>query len=240
VGRERIKKKKSQRRVRRLHSARSPYPDPRTEYVMSPEPVTLERLAELWKDNKGCSHYNLKRRCTKEGWQEKRAKYWERIDREVANRAQKREIEKRDKMIDNARHDHLVAGDFLIKKGYKYLSEGKEAWVTCPLCKGRYMLAQSADAQMRPSDGRAMIKDGVEIQRKGLGLDEAKVNVFMLGEMAQDFVRIIQKHLDSPDDLQTYKAIRRDIIDMVKSAKDEVDEMERVSYVPAGTRGDKK
>ena len=209
-------------RARAIKSRPKKFTDPKWEFIYSPDSLTLDEVAEHWKGYKGCSISRLQQRSSSEHWMRLRAEHKEKMEREIAARLSKDAASERAEQISKARKVHFNVGSLLMERGAKFLQDGKPVSRECPHCKQPITIRLAPADMMRPSDGRAFIKDGVDIQRKGLGLDEAQVNVLQLGEMVNVVVAIIQKHVT---DLPTYKAIRYDLLALHKTAEKDLEEV---------------
>lgn len=189
------------------------YPTPDVEYVCSPEPVSLETLSKRWAGLKGCTVGNLMRRSRKENWVKRRKSYQAKVHEDVERRLLDRQSEERSRQIEEASKRHADIGKEMQQLGRGFgktaavLLTGK---VRCPHCGEN---VEVPAPEMKPGDaGRTYArlgKDGVETERKALGIAE-KYEVLYQAETYVAFVyQILEKHVMQFPDI--FRAMSEDL-----------------------------
>lgn len=172
------------------------YPTPRDEYVYSPEAVSLSELAKRWKGEPGCGYGNLEKRCRLDGWVAERDKFWGGVRKRMAEQAQAEIADRMKDSIVEANERHMEQGQMLQTVGQtlvvKFASKREDG--TTPM------------DDIRPGEGLRIAarasKDGVDIERKALGLADRVVQVQFAKETAAEFVEIVTKYVSDPDVLE--------------------------------------
>jgi len=185
--RRRGKVKKRYRRGEPVHSRRrGGYLDPEDQYVHDPGKPGLRKIAKLW----GLSQSTVENRSTKGGWTRKRDDFW----RKVRARHEEEMAEESAELIARANREHIKTGQAyrgaagsILERLYKRLKE------------------EGGDKELKMGEGlrvsTQMMKAGVDVERKGLGLADTTVYVQNTRESIDKLVGVLERVLQGHPDL---------------------------------------
>ena len=190
----------------RKRNPRSHYLDPRDEYILSKDKITLTKLAKKW----GTNLTSMQQRCTKEDWKKQRREHWTQVRCQVIEREQKRQIGEREKMIAQINDAHLRYGEVLLLAAKQLFK----------------LFAQNPEESISPRDAARMlpqmVKAGVDIQRKAVGLADRKLEVEFAYSFVGSILNVIQKNVIDPD---LYASIKRELEILLVSEGSGLEEM---------------
>jgi len=194
---------------------------PRDRYIRSEE--SLEQIAKHY----GKSKRWIEIRSAKEKWTDKRKEFQSMVNRGV-EQAIKEKVREEEDEIENVRRHHFDMGNFLITVSENFFREGAPVTrnIKCPRCDKSHVhtIRLSAMEMMNPSIGVKAMKDGIEIQRKGLGLADFTVTVNHAREIAVDILNVIRTYVVDPD---IYRSISTGIRSIVRREEDNLKSMKQ-------------
>lgn len=207
MGRRKLGDKKT-----KLPEIIDPKEDPKVIYITSVPSVTLQQIADMFKGKRGYSVANLNKRAREEGWIEARKQWQTRLQAmaldEIAKdkavqvaKANERHIELGEEIEDAAR--------LALKSAVDSMKEKIEA--------GEPIDLKMADKLLRTAGSVA--KQGVDINRKGMGLADQIVFVKNVREIVVRIVTVLANVLSGHPDLF---AVAKDQImaELVKAEED--------------------
>jgi len=221
-------------RGKRTKESKREYPDACTEYIYSPVHISIDKLSKKWKGVKGHSFSRLLQRSQFEYWVERRKKYQADINARMAEQIAKEKAKEQMSIVNRARKDHFIIGQMLMAKSASCLKNDRKITFTCKKCETENIVRLPIDDLMKPNDVARFAKDGVDIQRKGLGINEAITVQLEMKEMVSVVINIIRKHVI---DVSMYTAIQRDLIDLQKQTDEQVDGLLKTRYQLEETTG---
>lgn len=174
------------------------YPTPRDEYILSPEPIALVDLYRKWKA-KGIvrtSKTNFELKCKKENWVSERKIMQERIRERAAKKYVDRMAGRMESSWFDATRRHMDIGKGMQAKGAKVL----------------FQLVDEQD--IKASESIRMLKEGVDIERKALGLADQVVQFQFVQEVSGVFMEVVGNYVTDPDVIEN---IAKDVLDYVKN-----------------------
>jgi len=172
--------------------------DPFSVYVQDPE-MSLPGLSRKI----GVPLNTLKKISAREGWVERKKRFWDDVRRQATEDAARRISEEMGDAIVEATRRHRDEGKGLQTVGVKMLREAdrlikaaEEGW-KCPECGKPVGLPK-----LKPGEAlRAAVqsvKGGVEVERRALGLAETIVKIEFAREYGKVVVDIVGKYIDDP------------------------------------------
>ena len=185
------------------------WPDPADHYIFNPETITIAELAKHWHGERGCTEQWLRVRCADEKWVSKRKDHFNSLYAMIAEESQEKLAgEMADNVVDaNRRH---IRGGRLIQSISMKLIE----YYKMDLKKMRTGEAMRIAIKA--------MKDGVDIERKALGLADQVVKVQFTKDMAKEFLGVVSKYIQDPDVLENIVA---DLDGIVNEQADELQNM---------------
>jgi hypothetical protein len=173
--------------------------DPCDHYIYNPTPVTIRELHEIWKAERGASEQWLKMRCADEGWVSKRKKHFNDLFAMVAEESkEKLASEMADNVVD-ANKRHIQYGRMIQAIASKLIKFHQDSLGELKIGEAMRLAIKAA-------------KDGVDIERKALGLADQVVRVQFTKDVAKETIDIITKYIQDPNILEN---IVRDLDGMV-------------------------
>jgi len=195
---------------------------PRDHYIRSD--ITLEEVAKYY----GKNFSALRDKASKEKWTTKRKEFRLMVDQKV-EQAVKEQTEKETDEIEKVRKHHFDMGNFLTLISQNFFKNGAPVTrnIKCPHCKESHVhtVRLSAMEMMNPSIGVRAMKDGIEIQRKGLGLADFTVTVNHTREIAVDILNVIRTYVVDPD---IYRNISTGIRSIVRREEDNLKSLKQI------------
>lgn len=197
------------RKKKKKRTKRGKYLTPYDEYVYSPEPITLKELAKKWKGHKGASLGQLGRLSTEYNWPGDRKRVWKEIRNKMERMTtEKIAVEMRDSVVETNRR-HRQHGKAMQGIGVKTLAKFRDKVEDMKVGEGLRIALKA-------------LKDGVDVERKALGLADQVIKVQFAKDMGREFVEIVTKYVNDPDVLEN---INRDIGAVIERESSELDEM---------------
>lgn len=193
--------------------------NPRDEYVYSLEDITIKELAEKWKGKPGCSFRRLLDRSTEEKWVQKRQEYRIKIAKKQNLLIEKTAIEKKQELIEEIRLNHHKLGNLFINTSGALFNDRVDQTTICPHCKKKVNVPFRE--RMSPQAAIRAGQVGVDIQRKGLGLDDLHFHFNETKQVIFNVMEVIQKYVTEPD---LYKSIKRGLFEIVRREQANLDE----------------
>jgi len=208
VGVRKREKKVKKRRGGAIHaSRRGDYLDPEDQYVHDPVKPTLVEIARTW----GLHKNTVERRSSDHEWTRKREDFW----RKVRTKHEEEMAEESAQLIAKANREH-------IKTGQAY--RGAAGTVLEKLYKR--LQAEGGDKELKLGEGlrvsTQMMKAGVDVERKGLGLADTTVYVQNTREMASKMVAVLERVLQGHPDL--LEEAVNGVADLLAESEDELAE----------------
>ena len=203
---------------RKKNPVNSKFLSPQDEYVYSLENITLKELADKWSVIRGNSYQTLLDRSTKENWVQKREKYRIEICKKENAIIEENELKSKQKLIDEARLRHHKLGDLFIGVSGAAFNDRIKQTKVCPHCNKD--ITVSFLEKMTPQSAIRAGQVGVDIQRKGLGLDDLHFHVSETKQVVFNVMEVISKHVTEPD---LYQSIRRGLIEIVRKEQEILD-----------------
>lgn len=176
--------------------------DPKDHYIYTD--LSIMDLSKKWKGVKGCSERNLSKRCTIEGWAEERRKHREAYNDELSNSIVQKKVSQRMKSMEN------------------WQEYGQEVQgIAMKMLRKSEIEIEDMDSVKAARAGIAMLKNGVDIEMKGLGIHDDMRNIKAMKEFASVVVSIIRKYLG--DQLELINSIAFDIDTALSEQQQKVD-----------------
>lgn len=187
---------------------RGGYLDPEDQYVHDPAKPTLVEIARTW----GLHKNTVERRSSDHDWTRKREDFW----RKVRAKHEEEMAEESAQLIAKANREH-------IKTGQAY--RGAAGTVLEKLYKR--LQAEGGDKELKLGEGlrvsTQMMKAGVDVERKGLGLADTTVYVQNTREMASKMVAVLERVLQGHPDL--LEEAVNGVADLLAESEDELAEV---------------
>ena len=195
---------------------------PRDRYIRTEE--TLEQIAKRYGKNLSA----LKMKAAKEKWTDKRKEFQSMVNRGV-EQAIKEKFDNEADEIEKVRKHHFDLGKFCTLVGETFFKNGAPVTrnIKCPHCDESHVhtIRLSGMEMMNPSVGLRALKEGVEIQRKGLGLADLTVTVNHTREIAVDILNVIRTYVVDPD---IYRSISTGIRSIVRREEDNLKSLKQI------------
>jgi len=193
---------------------------PENEYIFSSENITIKELSEKWKGLHGCSFPNLKDRCAKENWRQRRKRHWAEMARKENEVIERETIERKQAIIEKAREKHFQGGAKLMDLSNSALKDGSVVTRLCPHCKKRNTFRLTIQEQMNPQATIRAMQVGIDIQRKGLGLEDLHFHFNETKQVINTTMEVIEKYVTEPD---LYRSIRNGLLEVLRKEQERVD-----------------
>jgi len=216
MGRKRSKEKSRKKEPKATGS----YLDPKDEFLYSPNKITIRDLAKRWKGKKGCSHSVLSKKAWREGWVERREEIWKDIRAKVRDEYVSEIATKMKDSIVDANERHINHGQVMQGVGVKTIKQFHEKVGSIEKPENALRVAST------------MIKNGVDIERKALGLADRVVKIKFAKEIGKEFVQIVTKYVHDEEVLSN---IAREIDGVVEKKTDELEDI--LDELDAGPTG---
>lgn len=157
------------------------YKSARDEYVYNPANLPLEEIARRWK----LGIQAVRGRCTKQGWVKARAVFQKEMEIRAANAAMDDLVDKRKDVILQANADHVNIGRILWNRGVNVITKKDK--------DGKFINSLTASEAIRA------MKEGVIIERKGLGLEDRNIIVQHVEKFTDLLITVIMKYESNPE-----------------------------------------
>ena len=183
----------------------------------------MEKWAERW----GVAYDTIRKRSSVDprgSWRQQRERFWKDVrERQEATMKQQLSDEMSGVVMD-ANKRHLDEGKRLQEAGSRFRLASMMLTLgvaVCPHCKGEVPVPKG---EMKASDaGRTasrMIKDGVDMERKALGLAETVVKLEFAREYGKLFAEVVGKYVNDPAVLRN---IQRDLDDALAEDREKLE-----------------
>lgn len=183
------------------------YASPRDEFIYSEKPISIKELYRKWKGHPEGRHFNtLSKVSKKENWHRQREDFWI----EVNVRAKERMIED---FSERRKSVVLEANKFHVKIGRDMQVIGMKNLVNETTRK---------PVDMKPGEAVRAVKDGVAIERKGLGLEDRYFIVRHTEKVVQRMLMVIKKHVT---DVEVLENVAREFEMIVGEENSKLDEL---------------
>lgn len=182
------------------------YDTPKDEYIYSPVKVSFEQLVERWRGRPGgLSLQGFWHRSRKDGWLRQREEFWSKA-RELANQRMMEQAAGRIAEA-NDRHINLGIGVQGLTAQLLNASSVKEDAVNEALGPGERLRAIAN-----------LVKVGVDVERKGLGMADQIVYIHAVKEIVRDMLVVVERYVKDPD---VYGNIVKDLQEIATGAEKE-------------------
>lgn len=194
---------------KKLEELKGEWKNPREMYVFSEVPVTLKQAARAF--GKSCD--TVARNAAKDKWKWHRKRYQEKMRARVEEELLQRQTESRARAIEQANARHVQGGQKIQTLAGAVYDKMAPA-------------LEKDNADMKTSEGlrvaTTMFREGVAVERRGLGLEDQIVKVTFVRILVQQVLQIIQKYVTDPI---IYENITKDMELMVSEERSELDEV---------------
>ncbi len=188
--------------------------DPALEYIYSDKESSVRSLSEKWKGNRGCSFGRLIVRCREENWVEKRKKHRQKAYEEMARQLDRERADNDVQLIRERIRDHRTIGEQAQRLGKLFGTLGVASKLIDPKT-GKPIPGATDDMRITDAGRTAarLMKDGVDIERKALGLVDKHIAVLDMGRMAEMVLNVIGKYITDP---VLYENMVKDLMEQVE------------------------
>ena len=214
------KKKKSVKRIdkTKIDQSGNQYSTMKDRYIRTEE--TIEQIAKRY----GKKLSALKMKAAKEKWTDKRKEFRALVDQKVdqaLNERAKEEQQQRQIILERARESHFQGGGALMALSANALRSQTPVTRVCPNCKEVNTFHLTIQEQMNPQATIRAMQVGVDIQRKGLGLDDLHFHFNETKQVVFNVMEVIKKHVIEPD---LFLSIKRGLAEIVKKEQESLDD----------------